>query len=197
MQASPSTPPLVFISHAASDSSYASLMEQKLHGLGIPAWNFNTQVSPGDVYLEKAKNALESCTHIMVLVGPRTRESQWVDMEMEVAMSASETGAGASLIGVILPHHEDFARPYYEPEAVPLRLHDFVRQGVALLKKWSEEPEEIQAWLHLADQRCGGMKRTRPSLSTLKWIREKAWNNEGEVAREGLPSLSSQHIRPE
>lgn len=198
MQASETRLPIVFISHSASDSDFANRMEQKLAELGVTAWNFNTQVGPGDAYLDKAKHTLETCTHIMVLVGPVTKESRWVDMEMEIAMASSESGPGADLIGVILPNHGDFTRPYYEPDQVPARLHDFVRQGAAVIKKWSEDPSEVSKWIAGSDSLGTGLARScRPSLATLKFIRENAWTDEGDIAREGLPSLSAQHIRPE
>ena len=54
-------------------------------------------------------------------------------------MSARENGPGAGLIGVILPYHDDFDRPYYEPELVPLRLHDFIEQKVAIIGEYEED----------------------------------------------------------
>lgn len=195
MENTSTTQPYIFISHAAADAHFANRIEELLSELQIQAWNFNTQVAPGEAYIDKAKSALESCSHIFVLIGPVTKESQWVDMEMEVAMSARETSPGASLIGIILPNHDDFNRPYYEPELVPMRLHDFVRQDAALIKKWSENVEDIKAWIAESARFSNSMRRSRPSLSTLKFIRENTWSNEGDIEREGLPSLSAQHIR--
>lgn len=197
MDKAATTKPYIFISHAAADVHFANRIEELLAELQIQAWNLNTQVAPEEAYIDKAKSALESCSHIFVLIGPVTKESQWVDMEMEVAMSASETSPGASLIGIILPHHDDFNRPYYEPELVPMRLHDFVRQDAALIKKWSENIDDIRSWINESGRFGSSIRRSRPSLSTLKFIRENAWSNEGDMEREGLPSLSAQHIRPE
>jgi hypothetical protein len=191
------TKPFIFISHAAADADFANRIEDLLAELQIQAWNFNTQVAPGEAYIDKARTALESCTHIFVLIGPMTKDSQWVDMEMEVAMSANEASPGASLVGIILPHHDDFHRPYYEPELVPMRLHDFVRQDAALIKKWSENPEDLTSWINESRRFSRSIRRSRPSLSTLKFIRENAWSNEGDKEREGLASLSAHHIRLE
>jgi TIR domain len=113
--------PYVFISHSRADAGFANEFEQTLLAIKVASWNFNSAIAPGDNYLEKVKPALETCTHIVVLVSPLTRDSRWVDMEMEVAMATRENGPGAGLIGVILPNHDDFKRPYYEPELVPLR----------------------------------------------------------------------------
>ncbi|MEP7093742.1 MAG: hypothetical protein ABI793_06735, partial [Flavobacterium sp.] len=49
---------------------YANRLEELLAELQIQAWNFNTQVAPGDTYIEKAKSALESCSHIFVFFNP-------------------------------------------------------------------------------------------------------------------------------
>jgi hypothetical protein len=186
--------PFVFISHSQADAGFANELEQTLLAIKVLSWNFNSVIGPGDNYLEKVKPALETCTHIMALVGPLTKDSQWVDMEMEVAMAARENGPGAGLIGVILPNHDDFKRPYYEPELVPRRLHDFITQEVAIIKKWTDSPVAVQSWLEDAEaRRHAFQRRTRVSLSTLKFIREHNWTNEGDEPREGLFTLSAQH----
>jgi hypothetical protein len=105
-----------------------------------------------------------------------------------------ENGPGAGLIGVILPNHDDFKRPFYEPELVPLRLHEFITQQVAILKKWPHFPTAMQPWLEDAEwRRRAFQRRTRVSLSTLKLIREHHWTNEGDEPREALFTLSAQH----
>jgi hypothetical protein len=130
----------------------------------------------------------------MVLVGPLTKDSQWVEMEMEVAMAARENGPGAGLIGVTLPNHDDFERPYYEPDLVPLRLHDFVTREVAIIKQWTDSSATVQSWLEDSERRRHAFqRRTRLSLSTLKFIREHDWTNEGDESREEFFKLSTQH----
>lgn len=190
-------PPFVFISHSHADSDYADQMERLLADEGIRSWNFNSAVSPGDDILDQAKPALLTCTHIMVLIGPLTKSSLWVDMEMEIATSARESGPGAGLIGVILPDHEDFRRPYYEPSRVPIRLHDLVSRDVASVKKWTTAPAEVRAWLnYLGERRSQFQGKTRPSSSALRSIMQQDWTNEGDIARPQLFSLSSQHAPP-
>ncbi len=186
--------PFVFLSHSQADAGFAKELEEILSSIKVRSWNFNSAISPGDNYLDHVQPALETCTHIMVLVGPWTRDSQWVDMEMEVAMAARENGPGAGLIGIILPNHDDFKRPHYEPELVPPRLHDFVTQEVAIIKKWADSPEAVQLWLADAEKRrYAFQRRTRVSLSTLKFIREHRWTNKGDEPREELFKLSTQH----
>jgi hypothetical protein len=112
-------------------------------------------------------------------------------MEMEVAMATRENGPGAGLIGVILPNHDDFKRPYYEPELVPLRLHDFIMQEVAIIKKWTDSPKAVHSWLEDAERRRHALqRRTRVSLSTLKFIREHRWTNKGDEPRVRLASAA-------
>ena len=189
--------PFVFVSHSQADAAFADQFEKMLSAINVPSWNYNSAIKPGDNYLEKVQPALENCTHIVVLIGPLTKDSRWVDMEMEVAMSARESGPGAGLIGVILPNHDDFKRPYYEPESVPLRLHEFITRQVAILKKWPESPEAVQQWLEVGERRRHAFqRRTRVSLSTLKFIREHQWTDEGNQPREeALLKLSLQHAQ--
>ena len=186
--------PFVFISHSQADASFANDFEKLLAALGIASWNFNSAIKPGDNYLQEVQPVLARCTHIVVLVGPLTKDSRWVDMEMEIAMASREDGPGAALVGVILPNHDDFARPFYEPEAVPLRLHEHLAQQVAVLGKWTDSPSAITTWLQeAARRRRAFQRRTRVSLSTLRQIRERQWTNEGEEPRAALFELSSQH----
>lgn len=109
-----------------------------------------------------------------VLIGPETRYSKWVDKEIELATKPSKSGPGAGLIGVILPTHEDFPKPYYEPELVPLRLHDRIQAEYATLKKWTEDPAEVIRWIGDADRRRHQYDAT-PSMRAMLDLRRFPW----------------------
>lgn len=185
---------LVFISHAQEDKNYANELQERLAQMGIAAWNFSTAIGPGDDYLEKARFPIQNCSHILVLIGSNTKDSQWVDMEMQIATAARSGGPGASIIGLILPEHRDFKTPYYEPKRIPFRLHDMVLREAATVKKWTTDQGEIRSMLDSAARRRSVSGRpTRPSLSVLEFVRQKAWSDLGDVQRAGLESLSAEH----
>ena len=204
MSSQPSEP-LVFLSHAKADAEYANRMEKILLGLGIRSWNFNTAVLPGDNYLEKVQPVLNGCSHIMVLLGPTTQFSRFVDIEMDLAMAPRLVGdgnaaqPGAALLGVKLPNHEDFSKPYYEPDRVPGRLHDFIAQNMAILKKWTEEASAIPVWLEEAAlRRQRYRQRWFPPPSTLSRVQSmKDWSEDADrdEVRDSLRTLSPQHFR--
>lgn len=185
---------LVFISHTNSDKAFANKLEKILKDMSVDAWNFSTGVAEGDNYLEKAREPLENCSHILVLIGPNTQESQWVDMEMQIATAARNSKPGAYPIGVILEDHKDFERPYYDPKRVPFRLHDMVLREAGTVKKWTTDEAEIRTWLEAsARHRSTSRRPPRPSLSVLEFVREKSWTDEGDIPRTGLESLSAKH----
>ncbi len=192
---------LVFLAHAKADAEYANRMEQLLLQLNIRSWNFNTAVLPGDNYVEKVQPALSGCSHIMVLLGPTTRLSRFVDIEMELAMAPRESKEGnafepgAALLGVKLPNHDDFNKPYYEPDLIPKRLHDFISQNMAILKKWTEEYKAIAAWLVEAEARRQRYRqRWFPPPSTLSMVRSmNDWQDSDDDIRGPLKALSLNH----
>jgi len=185
---------LVFISHAQEDKDYAKQLEESLSEVGIKAWNFSTAIGHGEKYLEKARYPLLHCSHVIVLIGPNTQDSQWVDMEMQVATAARSGQPGASIIGLILPEHRDSKSPYYEPKRIPFRLHDMVLREAAAVKKWTTDQGELRSLLDSAARRRSVSGRpTRPSLAVLEFVRGKTWSNLGEEARAGLESLSAEH----
>jgi hypothetical protein len=97
-----------------------------------------------------------------------------VDREIELGTESREDGPGAGLVGVILPPHDDFSRPYYDPENVPVRLHDLVQNEYAILRKWSENPDEIRPWLEEAERRRRHCPE--PSLGASAQLYRFAWD---------------------
>jgi hypothetical protein len=195
--ASNDTKPNVFLSHTAADATFAGEMETLLQSMDVACWNFSTQVQPGEQYIDKAQEALQNCTLIMVLVGPTTKDSKWVDMEMDVAMDARDSGPGAGVLGVILPTHEDFAKPYYDPERVPFRLHDYVRREIGIIKKWPDPAtpaamETVRSWLTEAEARRRKFQRKlRSPFPVLERAATQEWDENADVERPGLSTLSS------
>jgi len=65
----------------------------------------------GEDFEAQLRESIGTATHTIVLVGPQTRFSRWVDREIEQSTESREDAPGAALVGVILPSHEDFSRP--------------------------------------------------------------------------------------
>jgi MTH538 TIR-like domain (DUF1863) len=145
----------------------------------------------GSVILDHLRQQATGATITIVLIGPATRFSHWVDQEIEVSTKPTKSGPGAGLVGVILPHHEDYSKPYYDPEHVPLRLHDRILAEYAILRKWTDDPSEIARWLTETDRRRCQYDPT-PSVRALMDLRRFPWSEPEDFG----PEVSSRLPTP-
>lgn len=146
-------------------------------------------ISPGTEIQEALQKSLAQATIIIVLIGATTRFSRWVDTEIQLATQPTKSAPGAGLIGVVLPTHDDFSKPYYEPDLVPLRLHDRVQAEYAILRKWTDDPAEIVRWIQEADRRRWHYD-SLPSIRAMMQLRQFPWSV--EEARPRLFTPASQ-----
>ncbi len=182
----PTTDQRVFISYAQGDTEYASRLRELLTNAGLTVLSGDEQAPAVAVVRDATEEQAAQATTNIVLIGPNTRFSKWVDAEIELATKPSKSGPGAGLIGVVLPTHDDYTKPYYEPELVPLRLHDRIQGEYATLKKWSNDPKEITQWIADADRRRHRYDAT-PSVRALLELRHFPWS-EGTEAQVSAPA---------
>src|SRR5688500_17034189 len=121
----------IFLSYVAEDQKWAESFSTILAPTKIPVHAPESLLKGGENWADQLREAIRTSTHVCVLVGANTRRSKWVDREIELSTEPSDSRPGAALVGVILPTHDDFSLPYYEPEKVPLRLHDLVQSEYA------------------------------------------------------------------
>lgn len=167
----------VFLSFAASDKSRAEAMANILQSNQIEVLTMTPsgRMSDEDM-LATIRDVMAKATMTFVLIGPRTRASKWVDKEIEIALLGTKDRPPTGLVAVILPEHEDFSRPFYDPENVPLRIHDHVSRESAILRKWSENPDEIRKWIADADQRRRRFPVPLVSFATQSALRRFDWD---------------------
>lgn len=178
----------IYLSYLKSDQPWAERLAARLESAKLTVSNPPSGLPLEKVGPEAVREAILASSHTLVLIGPTTRFSRWVDREIELSTEPREEGPGAGLVGVILPEHEDFSRPYYDPANVPIRLHDLIQSEYALIRKWSEQPEEIQRWIEEAGRRrfCVGPE---PSLGAAAQIYRFGWDESLDKARPGLEAL--------
>jgi hypothetical protein len=160
----------VYLSYTKADQSWANKLASLLSGPGI-------SVNKPKDFQDQLEGVLNSATCVVVLIGTQTRLSKWVDREIELSTDSRENGPAAGLVGVILPSHVDFSLPYYDPENIPLRLHDLVENEYAIIRKWSEDPDETHRWLQEAERRRHRF-RPEPSLGTAAKLYRFTWDPE-------------------
>lgn len=183
------SPRQIFLSHVSDDKGYAVKFRTLLEPLGYSAFTcFDIPSDQGPDIADKVESVLTHCSLVVVLVGPKTRLSRWVDMEIDLGLSPRIGQPAAGLLGIILPEHEDFSKPYYEPESVPARLHDRVRWEYALLRKWTDNTQAIREWLQDAEKR---RRHFRPTVNykVQLALRSHPWDESADMPRPFLQSL--------
>ena len=164
----------IFLSHMAADSKEAARFKSIVEKHGLTVFSAE-DMQPGVELLNWMTSVLSDCDIVVVLVGPETRHSHWVDREIEQGTATRESGPSAGLLGVVLKTHPDFEKPYYDPINVPLRLHDRVQWEYGIVRKWSEDPDEVLLWLEEADRRRMHFQPAT-SLRALRELRRFPWN---------------------
>lgn len=177
----PESSPKVYITYAASDKSWADRMRLILETAGVSVVSPDSITRSGDSWFESIRSAIDSATVLFVLIGPRTRLSKWVDREIELATRRTAVSSAAGLVAVVLPEHSDFGKPYYDPEKVPLRIHDHVSRESAILRKWTDKPEVIRTWIDDALRRRKRFPSPFVSFSTESAIRRLDWDKDLDV----------------
>lgn len=90
----------------------------------------------------------------VVLVGAETWKRKHVDWEISSTLRDTARNPRGGLVGILLPSYYDTylrgRRGRYDPQTIPPRVHDNLLAGFASLHDWSEDPNEIQTWVHEA-----------------------------------------------
>ncbi len=119
--------PKVFISHAHEDKGVARELRTHLEDCGVPVWIDTQELRGGDRLHPEIDKAIRDARHTVVLIGPETHNSAWVQDEVAAARETADTDAGYRVAPLLLPGVADTAlRLWFGPKAVPLavRLDD-------------------------------------------------------------------------
>ncbi|WCE31524.1 TIR domain-containing protein [Vibrio sp. SCSIO 43137] len=102
----------------------------------------------------------------VVLIGEETWQRQHVDWEIAASIRETQYSPNSGLIGILLPTYKAPSDSEFNPKSLPTRLEKNLSNGFAKLYKWSENPEEIQQWIHEAFQRRNKLKpdNTEPNF---------------------------------
>ena len=166
----------VFLSFAASDKKSADDMRQMLESQGVEVLSAGTDIPAGSAWPESPPSVA------FVLIGPKTRASKSVDQEIKTAIEGTPSGPPPGLVAVILKEHEDYARPFYDPENVPLRIHDHVSRESAILRKWPKDPAEVLNWMEDATRRRQRFPSPFVNFSTQSALNNFDWDASADEA---------------
>jgi hypothetical protein len=107
---------------------------------------------------------LRDCSVTVVLVGVDTWRRKHVDWEIGATIRDTARNPRGGLLGILLPSYQrvhasslrvgrEGSVLAYIHDSIPPRLHDNVARGYATLHLWSEDPDDVQGWIHAAYQR--------------------------------------------
>lgn len=143
----------VFISYYhKSDEDYKIEFDRLFGDIFI-----NRSVGPGDIDADNSADYIKSLIQddyisdssvLIVLVGPKTYCRKHVDWEISAALN-KKVGGYSGLLGIRLPTHPAYGRPY-DPCLVPPRLYKNIESGFAKFYGWTESQESIRTWVEIA-----------------------------------------------
>lgn len=111
---------------------------------------------------------LRDSTVTVVLLGPCTWARKHVDWEISSSLRHSDYNPRSGLLGILLPTHPDYGKGAYNPHRVPRRLYENVEVDYARVYDWSNDPVQIQGWIHEAFNR---RRRIIPTYTTTNLYR--------------------------
>lgn len=107
---------------------------------------------------------LRDSTVTVVLVGSQTWQRKHVDWEIGSSIRDTPFNPRSGLLGIILPTYRMVNATTFDPHTIPPRLYDNLKCGFAKLYPWTEDPEDVSAWIHDAFLRRNQYPRPDNSL---------------------------------
>lgn len=89
----------VFISHSSKDKKFVRTLKDCLIENSIETWLDEDQLDLGDSLINKLEKALDTSSHLVIILSPASIESDWVKYELKKAIENQRTG----LIQKIIP----------------------------------------------------------------------------------------------
>ena len=150
----------VFVSyhHTNPDQGYRDQFEQLCKRTDIAVMR-SVQIGDIDPNLkaetvrQKIRNEyLADSTVTVVLIGTQTWQRKHVDWEIGSSIRHTQNNPRSGLLGICLPTNP-LSKHVLNPHTLPPRLYDNVCADFAKLYDWSQNPYEIQHWIHEAFER--------------------------------------------
>jgi len=84
----------------------------------------------------------------VVLIGSETWKRKHIDWEISSSIRDTQLNSRTGLLGIILPTYIRADTSRYNPGTIPPRLQDNVECEFAKLYNWSDDPYQVQGWIH-------------------------------------------------
>lgn len=133
-------------------SNYYDIMISKSVQIGDINENLPTETIRQKIRDEYLRNSTVS----VVLIGSETWKRKHVDWEIGSSIRQTQYNSRSGLIGILLPSYLEYygiEHGKYDKYVIPPRLSDNIDNGFAKLYNWSNNPDDVQNWIHEAFQR--------------------------------------------
>jgi len=116
----------VFISHATADDAVVKELREALEARGVAVWADSRELSGGEPLRTHVQKAIEQAPQFLVVLGPNTANSPWVQEEVQHARKVAESRKdGYKLIPLMLPGVEPAAlKLWFGEEPIGVKLTD-------------------------------------------------------------------------
>jgi formylglycine-generating enzyme required for sulfatase activity len=74
----------IFVSYSHKDTDYAHALAESLHGMGFEVW-IDERLDYGSQWPQELQKQLDSCTAFILIMSPRSYDSEWVQSELQRA----------------------------------------------------------------------------------------------------------------
>ena len=153
----------VFVSyHHTNDQDYKNLFEKLFADIydtmvskSVKEGDIDQNLKTDTIRQRIRDKYLADSTVTVVLVGAETWKRKHVDWEIGSSIRDTPKSDRSGLLGILLP---TYPKPSGKPNkyyihTVPPRLYKNVEHGFAEIYDWSENPNDVQSWIHKAFKR--------------------------------------------
>ena len=154
----------VFISyHHANDQYYKNEFEKLFSNYydilvtkSVQIGDINPSLPTERIRQKIRDEYLRDSTVTVVLIGADTWKRKHVDWEIGSSLRQTQYNSRSGLIGVLLPDYHSYYNVEYgkfNHNSIPPRLSDNLKNNYAKIYDWSNNPSDVQQWIHDAFER--------------------------------------------
>ncbi len=160
----------VFISyHHKNDEAYKIEFERLFSGVydiletkAVSDGDIDPYIKTETIRQKIRDEFIRSASVTVVLIGSETWKRKHVDWEISSSIRDTQLNSRTGLIGIILPSYTRSDTRNYNKGTIPPRLQDNIDCEFAKIYNWSNDPHEVQGWIHEAFNR---RKQVNPNNS--------------------------------
>ncbi|QJP34541.1 toll/interleukin-1 receptor domain-containing protein [Nonlabens sp. Ci31] len=90
----------VFISHSSTDKKFVRMLKDALVENSIEIWFDEDQLDLGDNLVSRLDYALDTSSHLVIILSPSSIKSDWVKFELKKALGNTRTGLMQKIIPI-------------------------------------------------------------------------------------------------